>query len=162
MRQLAWNAYVCVQTSPQLLALILYTRRRAEKAQVDPRAPVSPLRLWTIPLGGVYDTYRHSACLQFQCCLPHVVEHWWTPWKHSCHWGRAIDKYQLVLNVLPIYFIENTQTSKHYSGLNLKKVQISSGHQHAYALLNTAYSRYCKLYFATKINAFYYYYCNYW
>lgn len=36
---------ICVQTIPQLLALILYMWRRAEKAQVDPRARVSPPRL---------------------------------------------------------------------------------------------------------------------
>lgn len=33
---------ICVQTIPQLLALILYMQRGAEKALVDPRAPVSP------------------------------------------------------------------------------------------------------------------------
>lgn len=57
---------ICVQTIPQLLALILYTQGRAEKAQVDLRAPVSPPSPWPIHLGGICDTYEHRNCLQFQ------------------------------------------------------------------------------------------------
>lgn len=38
------HSCICVQTIPQLLALILYMHRSAEKSQVDPRASVSPPR----------------------------------------------------------------------------------------------------------------------
>lgn len=41
-------------------------QKGAEKAQVDPRAPVSPPRPRPIHPGGICDTYEHSTCLQFQ------------------------------------------------------------------------------------------------